>query len=63
MWLLDLTHDVVEIHREPTQKGYCTVRIARRGESMAPKALADCYVAVSDLLPDPYGGISYIDRA
>ncbi len=58
VWLVDLRHDLVEIHQQPTPKGYRSVCAARRGESIAPETLPDRPVAVSDLLPEPEGSIS-----
>ncbi len=56
--LVDLRHDVVEVHRDPTQKGYRSVRVAHRGESIAPGAFPDRPVAVNDILPEPERGTS-----
>jgi len=53
VWLVDLTRDVVEVYRDPTRGRYLSVRVARQGELIAPEALPDRSVAVSDLLPSP----------
>lgn len=50
-WLLDLDGDALEMHREPGPDGYALVRRCRRGQRVAPEALADLEVAVEDLLP------------
>jgi Uma2 family endonuclease len=50
VWLVDLTGDRVEVHREPTAGGYRQVRASGRGESLVPEALPDLTIAVTDLL-------------
>jgi len=49
-WLADLEHDLVEVYRDPTPDGYRTIRIARRGEKIAPLAFPDRPIAVADIL-------------
>jgi hypothetical protein len=36
VWLVDVQHDVVHVHREPTADGYRVVRTLRRGDRVAP---------------------------
>ncbi|MGH2356091.1 MAG: Uma2 family endonuclease [Chloroflexota bacterium] len=52
-WLVDLTSDALEVHRQPGPQGYSVVRRFRRGERVAPQALPDVMIAVDDLLPVP----------
>ena len=49
-WLIDLEHEVMLIHREPSPDGYRLVTTARRGERIAPLAFPDREIAVDDLL-------------
>ncbi len=49
-WIVDLRHDVVLIHREPSPGGYRVTRTAQRGEQVAPIAFPDREIAVDDLL-------------
>lgn len=50
VWLVDLTGDRVEVHRDPTAGGYSHVRALGRGESVVPQAFPDLTIAVADLL-------------
>lgn len=50
VWLVDLTGDRVEVHRDPTAGGYSQVRALGRGESLVPQAFPDLTIAVADLL-------------
>ncbi|MBA2448895.1 MAG: Uma2 family endonuclease, partial [Chloroflexi bacterium] len=50
VWLVDLPHHVVHVHREPTADGHRLARTARRGERIAPLAFPDREIAVADLL-------------
>jgi Uma2 family endonuclease len=50
LWIADLEHDLIEVHRDPTSDGYRTIRIARRGEQIAPVAFPDRPIAVADIL-------------
>lgn len=47
VWLVDLGGECIEIYRNPTARGYQEVR---RGERLAPHALADLDLAVADVL-------------
>jgi Uma2 family endonuclease len=49
-WVIDLRHQVVLVHREPTPDGYRLISTARRGERLRPLAFPDREVAVDDLL-------------
>lgn len=50
VWLVDLSEDVILVHRDPFLGGYRTVRIARRGEWISPLAFPGREIAVSDIL-------------
>jgi Uma2 family endonuclease len=50
LWLVDLSADVVEVHRRPAPAGYLDVRPLRRGESVAPEALADFPLSIDAIL-------------
>jgi Uma2 family endonuclease len=49
-WLVDLTGDRVEVHRDPAAGGYGHVRALGRGESVVPGAFPDLTIAMADLL-------------
>jgi Uma2 family endonuclease len=49
-WILDLQHDLVLVHREPTPEGYRLVSTACLGDRLSPLAFPDCELAVDDLL-------------
>ncbi len=50
-WIVNLVHQVLEVHRQPVQETYRTRQILRRGDRIAPLARPDASVAVDDLLP------------
>ncbi len=50
-WILHLPRAALVVLRDPTPTGYKTVRILRRGESIAPLAFPDVDFAVDELLP------------
>ena len=49
-WILDLARDHILVHREPTESGYATTRIYRRGEQIRPLAFPDLALSVDDIL-------------
>jgi Uma2 family endonuclease len=49
VWLVELTADRVEVHRDPTAAGYRHVRALGRGESVAPGAFPELTIAITDL--------------
>lgn len=53
VWIEDLVHDTIEMHRDPGPDGYRSVRVARRGERLSPLAFSDVELAVDELLPGP----------
>ena len=51
VWIVDLTHDVVEVFRQASPSGYVsTLRIERDG-TLAPLAFPDVALAVAEILP------------
>ena len=50
VWLLDLQHDLVLVHRDPGPDGYRLVTTARRGERLAPLAFPDRELTIDELL-------------
>ena len=49
-WLVDLTRERVDVHRQPVEGGYRTVRAYRRRERLASEALSGSDIAVGDIL-------------
>ena len=50
LWIVDLVGEAVEVYRDPAPGGYQTVRVAHRGEAIAPLAFPDTSIAVADIL-------------
>ncbi|OGF53023.1 MAG: hypothetical protein A2Z21_08670 [Candidatus Fraserbacteria bacterium RBG_16_55_9] len=50
VWLVDLDEERIEVYRNPSAKGYGEVQRFRRGRSLAPQALPDMKLSVSDIL-------------
>jgi Uma2 family endonuclease len=50
LWVVDLSAELVEVHRRPAREGYLEVRQLRRGDSVAPEALDDFSVSVEMIL-------------
>jgi Uma2 family endonuclease len=48
-WLLDLTHEVVEIHRNPSSRGFGSVQTVDRSGVLRPMSFDNVAVAVADL--------------
>jgi Uma2 family endonuclease len=49
-WLIDLENDRVEIHTQPTAKGYKLVKILHRGDIAESTVLLEIKMAVDDIL-------------
>ena len=49
-WLIDLDAGQLEIHRDPSDTGYGSIRIPRPGETFAPAAFGDLTLTLRDLL-------------
>jgi Uma2 family endonuclease len=52
-WLVDLTDSTLTRHAAPENGTYREVSMHSRGETLAPSALADCTIAVDELLRTP----------
>ena len=50
-WIVDITAETIEVHREPADGTYATVSVLRRGETVAPLNAPSACVEVSDILP------------
>ena len=50
-WLVDLTRNVLEVHRDPARDGYRKIQRFRRGDQIAPQAFPDFTIAVESILP------------
>lgn len=50
-WILDLSHERVDVHSEPIGERYEKHRCAVRGQSVAPLAFPDDPIVVDDILP------------
>ncbi|HEY4688929.1 MAG TPA: Uma2 family endonuclease [Anaerolineae bacterium] len=49
-WLVSLADQWIEVHQEPSPAGYLSMRKALPGSSVAPQALPDAALAVSEIL-------------
>jgi Uma2 family endonuclease len=50
LWVLDQRNDRLVVHRDPTPRGYATVRATSRNDSIAPLAFPEVTLPVADLL-------------
>ena len=50
VWLIDLDGGRLEIHREPADAGYASVRVPRPDERFAPLAFSDLTLTLRDIL-------------
>jgi Uma2 family endonuclease len=50
VWIVDLTHDVVQVYREPAASGYQVVETRRRGDRIAVAAFPDIELMVEQIL-------------
>ena len=51
VWIIDLTHEVVEIHRHPTSRGYGSTHTVDRAGTLTPLAFDDVMIPAADILP------------
>ena len=51
VWIIDLTHEVVEIHRQPGPRGYGSTHRVERGGTLTPLAFDDVVLAAANILP------------
>lgn len=52
-WIVDLIHDVIQVHTEPSPEGYRSVRVARAAETLVPRMLPEVSIRVADVLKGP----------
>lgn len=52
-WIVNLPGGVVEVYRDPGNDGYETREVAEPGADVAPAALPDLRLAVTEMLPQP----------
>ena len=50
LWIVDLNRHHLGVYRDPSEAGYGTTRVLRRGESISPLAFPDLTIAVDDIL-------------
>jgi Uma2 family endonuclease len=51
VWIIDLTHEVVEVHRHPSSRGYGSTQTVDRAGILTPQAFADIVIPTADILP------------
>ena len=51
VWIVDLTHEVVEIHRQPSSRGYGSTHTVDRAGTLTPLAFDDGMIPAADILP------------
>ena len=51
VWIVDLTHDVIEVFRQPSPSGYGRMERIERGGTVAPLAFPDIVLTASEILP------------
>jgi len=52
VWPVDLEQETIAVYLDPSAGGYCTLRVVRRGEQLAPSAFPDRPAAAADIVPD-----------
>lgn len=52
VWLIDLQHECVEIHRQPGPEGYCLTLRPARGEYISPATLPEVRVPVAEMFAE-----------
>ena len=50
VWIVDVQHERVEVHRDPAGEGYRTVEVVPRTGRLSPAALPDAQIAVAEIL-------------
>jgi Uma2 family endonuclease len=51
VWIVDLTHDVIEVFRQPSPSGYGSTQRVERGGTVALLAFPDVTLAATEILP------------
>jgi Uma2 family endonuclease len=54
VWIEDLAHDLLYVHRNPVGEDYGTILILRSGDSVSPLAFPDIVFRVDELLSTDY---------
>ncbi len=49
-WIVNITAETIEVHRDPKGDAYGTVSVLRKGDTVIPLNAPDARVAVSDIL-------------
>jgi Uma2 family endonuclease len=49
VWMVDLEHDRIEVHRDPGPDGYRAMQRVPRGETLAPEAFPDVELSIPDI--------------
>lgn len=49
-WLVDLSRDAIETHRDPAADGYRTISTFRRGDTLVPLALPTVSITAAEVL-------------
>lgn len=50
MWLVDLTHGVVEVYRNPSAEGYRSVERLERGQELPPLSFPSTVIRVEEIV-------------
>ena len=50
-WIIDLTHEVVEVHHHPSSRGYGSMHTVSRGAILVPLSFDDITIPAADILP------------
>jgi len=50
-WIIDLTHEVVEVHRHPSSRGYGSTQTVDRAGTLTPQAFTDVVIPTAAILP------------
>ena len=51
VWIVDLTHEVVEVHRQPSSRGYGSTHTVDRAGTLTPLPFDDVVILAADILP------------
>jgi len=51
-WILNVQREQIEVHRDPSEDGYATTFIAKRGETVQPVALAGVTIDLEKLFAE-----------
>jgi Uma2 family endonuclease len=50
-WIVNLVDNTLDVHRQPTAKGYGSLKSFKPGDTVSPLAFPDLTLAVADILP------------